>query len=56
MKYFLLDDWFEMLAIEELLKVHTFQKKKAERLDDALRFVEMCTMSAPSKLRIIRRG
>ena len=56
MKYFLLDDWFEMLAIDELLKVHKFHKKKAERLDDALRFVDMCATSAPSNLRIIKRG
>ena len=55
MKYFLLDDWLEMLAIEELFKVHKFQKKKAERLDDALRFVDMCSKSAPSNLRIVKR-
>lgn len=56
MIYFSLDDWFEMLAIEELLKVHTFRKKKAERLDDALRFADMCTKSTPSGLRIVKRG
>ena len=54
--YFLIDDWFEMLSIEELVKVHKFRKKKVERLDDALRFVEMCTKSTSSNMRIIKRG
>jgi hypothetical protein len=56
MRYFLIDDWFEMLAIEELIKVHKFQKKKVERLDDALRFAEMCARSTSSSLRIVKRG